>query len=197
MMKYKLHKSFFLSAGLSIIYFHDLPQYVLFHCHPPRPSWCRLPSCRQYRIYQTRPILGYDPQLSPWSSRCPRSSSHGRHHRPPTGLETTGTNDNTDQTITPSHLLIDTLSVIPALKHKCCMYWTKKKFRWIRQKFVKVLTRWGRVTHICVGKLTIIGSDNGSSPGRRQAIIWTNTGILLIGPLATNFNEILIEIHAF
>ena len=32
-------------------------------------------------------------------------------------------------------------------------------------------------------KLTITGSDNGLSPGRRQAIIWTNDGILLIGPL--------------
>ena len=33
------------------------------------------------------------------------------------------------------------------------------------------LTHWGRVTHICVSKLTSIGSDNGLSPGRRQAII--------------------------
>ena len=40
------------------------------------------------------------------------------------------------------------------------------------------LTHWGRVTHICVGNLTIIGSDNGLSPGRRQAIIWTSAGIL-------------------
>ena len=61
----------------------------------------------------------------------------------------------------------------------------------------KLLTHWGRVTHICVSKLTIIGSDNGLSPGRRQAIIWTNDGILLIGPLGTNFSEILIEIHTF
>ena len=38
-------------------------------------------------------------------------------------------------------------------------------------KLVVVLTHWDRVTHICVGKLTIIGSDNGLSPGRRQAII--------------------------
>ena len=59
------------------------------------------------------------------------------------------------------------------------------------------LTHWGRETHICVSKLTIIGSDNGLSPGRRQAIIWTSAGILLIGPLGTNFNEILIEIHVF
>ena len=59
------------------------------------------------------------------------------------------------------------------------------------------LTRWGRVTHICVSKLTIIGSDNGLSPGRRQAIIWTNAGILLIRSLGTNFNEILIGIQTF
>ena len=59
------------------------------------------------------------------------------------------------------------------------------------------LTHWGRVTHICVGNLTIIGSDNGLSPGRRQAITWTNVGILLIGPLGTNFSEMLIEIHKF
>ena len=60
-----------------------------------------------------------------------------------------------------------------------------------------VLTHWGRVTHICVSKLTIIGSDNSLSPDRRQAIIWTNAGILLIGPLGTNFSETLIEILTF
>ena len=53
------------------------------------------------------------------------------------------------------------------------------------------------MTHICVGKLTIISSDNGLSPGRRQAIIRTNAGILLIGPLRTNFSGILSEIHTF
>ena len=61
----------------------------------------------------------------------------------------------------------------------------------------ELLTHWGRVTHICVGKLTIIDSDNGLSPGRHQAIIWTNAGILLIGPLGTNFNGILIGIQTF
>ena len=54
-----------------------------------------------------------------------------------------------------------------------------------------------RVTHICVSKLTIIVTDNGLSPDRRRAIIWTNDGILLIGPLGTNFSEILIEINTF
>ena len=47
-------------------------------------------------------------------------------------------------------------------------------------KLSLALTHWGRVTHICVSKLTIIGSDNGLSPGRRQAIIWVNAGILII-----------------
>ena len=59
------------------------------------------------------------------------------------------------------------------------------------------LTHWGRVTHICVSKLTTIGSDNGLSPDRRQAIIWTNAGLLLIGPWGINFREILIEILTF
>ena len=60
-----------------------------------------------------------------------------------------------------------------------------------------MLTDWGRVTHICVSRITNIGSDNGLSPGRRQAIIWINAGILLIGPLGTNFSEILIRIQTF
>ena len=53
------------------------------------------------------------------------------------------------------------------------------------------------MTHICVNKLTIIGSDNGLSPGRRQAIIWTNDGILLIRTFRTHFSEIVSEIHTF
>ena len=61
--------------------------------------------------------------------------------------------------------------------------------------FYNTINSWGRMTHICVGKLTIIGSDNGLPPGRRQAIIWTSAGILLIGPLRTNFSEILIGIQ--
>ena len=59
------------------------------------------------------------------------------------------------------------------------------------------LTHWGRVTHICVSKLTIIGSDNGLSPDRRQAIIWTNAGLLSIGPLRVYFSENLIKIQHF
>ena len=59
------------------------------------------------------------------------------------------------------------------------------------------LTHWGRVTHICVSNLTIIGSDNGLSPGRRQAIIWTNDGILLIRTFRIHFSEIVSEIHTY
>ena len=76
-------------------------------------------------------------------------------------------------------------------KYKCVFTFPKTTSAWQR------LTHWGRVTHICVDKLTIIGSDNGLSPRWRQAIIWTNAGILLIGPLGTNFSEISIEIQTF
>ena len=77
--------------------------------------------------------------------------------------------------------------------------WYLSKYTSFQQDNLHIshLTHWGRVTHICTGKLTIIGSDNGLSPERCQAIIWTNAGILLIGPLGTNFNEILIEIQTF
>ena len=53
------------------------------------------------------------------------------------------------------------------------------------------------MTQICVSKFTIIDSDNGLSPIRRQAIIWINAGILLIWTLGTNSSEILIQIHTF
>ena len=53
------------------------------------------------------------------------------------------------------------------------------------------------MTHICVSQLIIIVSDNGSSPDRRQAIIWNNHGILLFGPVGRNFSEILIKIYTF
>ena len=67
--------------------------------------------------------------------------------------------------------------------------------RWVKLYMRKVclvqsLTHWGRVTHICVSNLAIIGSDDA----RRQAIIWNNAGILLIG---TKFSEILIRIQTF
>ena len=89
---------------------------------------------------------------------------------------------------------IITLSTLPGARPNsyCHLY---RYHTCVKSK--KMLTHWGRVTHICVSKLTIIGSDNGLSPGRRQAIFRTNAGILLIGPSATNFSEILIGIETF
>ena len=71
----------------------------------------------------------------------------------------------------------------------------KRKLKLITQ----LLTQWDWVTHLCVSNLKIIGSDNGLSTStvRRQVIIRTNAGILLIRTLGTNFSEILIEIHMF
>ena len=68
---------------------------------------------------------------------------------------------------------------------------------WITLCNTHALAHWGRVTHIFVSDLPIIGSDNGLSPDRRQVIISTNAGILLIGPLGANFNDILFEIRKF
>ena len=101
------------------------------------------------------------------------------------------------------------LSVFYALSVECCVCTAREVFPLNSLHCLKIdddkssywsvteLTHWGRVMHICVNKLTIIYSNNGLSPDRRQAIIWTNAGILLIGPLGTNFSEILIEILTF
>ena len=69
----------------------------------------------------------------------------------------------------------------------------KRNFKWYKC----ILTHWGREIHICASKPTIIDSDKNFLPDRHQAIIWTNVGILLTGPLRTNFSEILIEIYMF
>ena len=74
----------------------------------------------------------------------------------------------------------------------------------IQQRSVSLLTLWGRVTHICVSKQTIVGSENGLSPGRGQVIIWTCAGLLVIwtfgNKLQWNFNKnsyIFIQENAF
>ena len=58
---------------------------------------------------------------------------------------------------------------------------------------VTYLTHWGRVMHICVGNLTVNGSDNGLSPGRRQAInlnqCWDIINWTLRNKLQWNFNR--------
>ena len=60
------------------------------------------------------------------------------------------------------------------------------------------LTYWGRVAHICVIELkAIIGLHNDLSHNWRQAITWTNAGMLLIGPWGTNFNDIFYNIQPF
>ena len=41
---------------------------------------------------------------------------------------------------------------------------------------------------MCVDNLISIGLDNGLALGRRQAVIRTNAGIVLTGPMGTNFS---------
>ena len=64
---------------------------------------------------------------------------------------------------------------------------------------VRYLTHLPLVPHLCVSESNRvnIGSDNGLSPILRQAIISTNDGLLSIGPLGSNFSEILIKIPNF
>ena len=88
------------------------------------------------------------------------------------------------------HILHSTHTLLP--NHKTFIKWTFEKYC-----NIILFTHWGRVTHIGVSKIAIICSDNGLSPGRRQAIIWTKAEILLIRTWGTNVYEILKEIYMF
>ena len=63
------------------------------------------------------------------------------------------------------------ISIAPAMEilQSCAKH--SKRCIFYQYRAEPALTHLGRATHICVGKLTTIGSDNGLSPGRRQAII--------------------------
>ena len=72
----------------------------------------------------------------------------------------------------------------------------QSRCRWFERRWHSYdvpITHSVRATHICVSKLTIIVSGNGLASGWRQAITWTNAGILSIGPLETNFSEIFFN----
>ena len=51
------------------------------------------------------------------------------------------------------------------------------------------------MTHACVSKLTIIGSDSGLSSGWRQAIIGNNAELFYLDPLEQTSIKFSIEIH--
>ena len=109
---------------------------------------------------------------------------------------------------------VDSLWNFQRFLFSCCSPWRMKKITgWPRLTLVAVIrvptrlelwldlagkiSHWSRVTHIFVSKLTIIGSDNGLLPDRRQVIVFTNDGILLIGSLEINFKKVLIEIDIY
>ena len=56
---------------------------------------------------------------------------------------------------------------------------------------------WSQVRYACISNFATIGTDNRLSPGRHQAIIGTNAGILFIRNLGRSFTEIKSEIHTF
>ena len=112
----------------------------------------------------------------PWSLHLP----HGQWSNP----EECRKVDHDHMKIEKNHMDLLWSDTLNSTKHST----TKQCVYFMTIGCITNLTHWGRVTHICVGNLTIIGPDNGLSPGRRQAIIWTNAGILLIGPWGTNFS---------
>ena len=58
-----------------------------------------------------------------------------------------------------------------ALYYVILSYKSSTSLTFVKSAFENHWTHWGLVTHMCFSKLSIIGSDNGLSPGRCQAII--------------------------
>ena len=78
--------------------------------------------------------------------------------------------------------------------------WTHFKLLWIVYWYSTRLTHWGRVTHICVNKLTIISSDNGLSPSHYlnqcwEIVVWTTRNLLKWNPNRNPY--IFIQENAF
>ena len=76
------------------------------------------------------------------------------------------------------------------------------KYRWqIQYNRGPFKTHWGRVTHICVSKVNIIGSDNGlSAPSHYLNHCWNIVNRTLRNKLQWNFNQnlyIFIQENAF
>ena len=92
--------------------------------------------------------------------------------------------------IVPPKIDIKILLLLWTTHRSEIIFWRKK----MTQLF---LTHWGSMTHICISHICIIGSNNGLSLGWCQAIIWTNAGILSIGPLRATLSENFIKIHTF
>ena len=80
-------------------------------------------------------------------------------------------------------------------KEKCLLNVCAEWIHVLGNRVLKVISPWCRV-YAFVNWVSI-GSGNGLSSVRCQAITWTNADLLSVGPLGTNFSEILIEIQAF
>ena len=91
----------------------------------------------------------------------------------------------------------ETIPIVACALRCICSFTRLKTLRIRHVIHVTTLTQWCRVTHICISKLTLIGSDNGFSPARRQAIIWYSAGILLNQNLWTNLSETLRDVTHF
>ena len=58
------------------------------------------------------------------------------------------------------------------------------------------LSHWGRLAHICVSKLTTIGSDNSLLPGQHQATIRTMLGYCYFEQTSATSSAYSINFHS-
>ena len=91
----------------------------------------------------------------------------------------------------PRHQNATTTKAIEACKDSMIpLHWNKNN-----RDELKLISSQCRI-YASVNRVSI-GWDNGLSSIRHQAIISTNADLLSIGPMGTNFSDILIKIHNF
>ena len=94
------------------------------------------------------------------------------------------------------------------ISENATIFWYQKLFSDIRSYFLisEIIFWYQKMPRFSDIRNYVLISENNFwyqkiefliSPDRRQAIIWSNAGLLLIGLLGTNFSEILIEILTF
>ena len=175
----------------------DSQFYTAPHISPTRYTW-HIALRNTYMIIQPRP------------SNFPNSSPDWDHMKMADILQTANWNALCWRKIVQGYILIqiplkDVLNVSALVQIMAWHWWQtttrtnddRVMWRIHGSPGLCELTHWRRMTHICVGKLSSIGSDNGLSPGRRLAIIWTKCWNIVNWTLGNKFSEILIEIHTF
>ena len=166
-------------------------------------TWSRASTWELFsRFWPKHTTSGHSPVKEKYACRCVRRLQHKIFYQLQWALRNTIYNSYRNHRCAGMYLVSE--------KQASIVFWKETSelgHHWFRQwcatfvlsnplpepTLVILSTHLGQVTHICISKLTITGSDNGLSSGPHQATIWTNAGILLNGPMGTKLRRLVTK----